>query len=104
MTSCCRTFTCFALIVYSRKVLTAVSLILGIFVRFWSVIGALKLLYLWLGLYNREGEWPLTYFSLLVLQSIFAVHDYSRSLGGDAVIAERWRTRLEFRSIANVFA
>ena len=52
----------------------------------------------------RRGEWALTYFSLLVLQSIFAVHDYSRSLGGDAVIAERWRTSLEFRSIANVFA
>ena len=56
MTSCCRTFTYFALIVYSRKVLTAVSLILGIFVRFWSVIGALQLLYLWLGLYNSEGR------------------------------------------------
>jgi len=32
MTSCCRTFAGFALIVYSRKVLTAVSLILAIFV------------------------------------------------------------------------
>jgi len=52
----------------------------------------------------RRGEWPLTYFSLLVWLLIFAVHDYSRSLGGDAVIAERWRTSLEFRSIANVFA
>ena len=52
----------------------------------------------------RRGEWPLTYFSLLVWLLIFAVHDYSRSLGGDAVIAERWRTSLEFRSSANVFA
>jgi len=32
MTSCCRTFAGFALIVYSHKVLTAVSLILAIFV------------------------------------------------------------------------
>src|SRR6516164_7551453 len=32
MTSCCRTFAGFTLIVYSRKVLTAVSLILAIFV------------------------------------------------------------------------
>jgi hypothetical protein len=85
-------FYLFAPIVYSLEVLTAVSLILGIFVRLWGVIGALQILNLWLGLYNAEGEWPWTYFFLLVLQLIFAVHRYGRSLGLDAIITARSRT------------
>lgn len=84
-------FYLFAPIVYALEVLTAVSLILGIFVRFWGVIGALQILNLWLGLYNAEGEWPWTYFFLLVLQLIFAIHRYGRSLGLDALIVARSR-------------
>jgi len=50
-----------------------------------------------------QPAWTTVAFWLL-LQLIFAVHDYGRSLGADAVIAERCRTRRVFRSIANVFA
>lgn len=82
-------FDLFAPAVYAAEVLTAVSLILGLLVRFWGVIGALQILNLWLGLYHAEGEWPWTYFFLLVLQLIFAVHQYGRSLGLDALIVER---------------
>jgi uncharacterized membrane protein YphA (DoxX/SURF4 family) len=82
-------FYFFAPIVYGLEVLTAVSLILGIFVRLWGVIGALQVLNLWLGLYNAEGEWPWTYFFLLVLMVIFTLHRYGRSLGLDAIILER---------------
>src|SRR6516165_6144314 len=82
-------FYLFAPIVYALEVLTAVSLMLGIFVRFWGVIGALQIVNLWLGLYNAEGEWPWTYFFLLVLMLIFAVHRYGRSPGLDAVIVAR---------------
>jgi len=82
-------FYLFAPVVYALEVLTAVSLMLGIFVRLWGVIGALQILNLWLGLYNAEGEWPWTYFFLLVLMLIFAVHRYGRSLGLDAVIVAR---------------
>jgi len=85
-------FYLFAPIVYSLEVLTAVSLILGIFVRLWGLTGALQILNLWLGLYNAEGEWPWTYFFLLVLQLIFAVHRYGRSLGLDALVVARWKT------------
>jgi hypothetical protein len=49
----------------------------------------LQILNLWLGLYNAEGEWPWTYFFLLVLQLIFAIHLYGRSLGLDAILAYR---------------
>jgi uncharacterized membrane protein YphA (DoxX/SURF4 family) len=82
-------FYFFAPIVYTLEVLTAVSLILGIFVRLWGWIGALQVLNLWLGLYNADGEWPWTYFFLLVLMVIFALHRYGRSLGLDAIIRER---------------
>jgi uncharacterized membrane protein YphA (DoxX/SURF4 family) len=86
-------FYFFAPIVYTLEVLTAVSLILGLFVRLWGLIGALQVLNLWLGLYNAEGEWPWTYFFLLVLMVIFTLHGYGRSLGLDAIILERTAAR-----------
>jgi len=86
-------FYLFAPVVYLLEMLTAVSLILGIFVRFWGIIGALQILNLWLGLYSAQGEWPWTYFFLLVLMLIFALHRYGRRLGLDAIIAARSQTR-----------
>jgi len=86
-------FYLFAPIVYSLELLTAVSLLLGIFVRLWGIIGALQILNLWLGLYSAQGEWPWTYFFLLVLMLIFALHRYGRRLGLDAIIAARSQTR-----------
>jgi uncharacterized membrane protein YphA (DoxX/SURF4 family) len=86
-------FYLFAPIVYGLEVLTAVSLLLGLFVRLWGVIGALQILNLWLGLYSAPGEWPWTYFFLLVLMLIFALHRYGRRLGLDAIILARSQTR-----------
>jgi uncharacterized membrane protein YphA (DoxX/SURF4 family) len=86
-------FYLFAPIVYLLEVLTAVSLILGIFVRFWGLVGALQILNLWLGLYSAPGEWPWTYFFLLLLMLIFALHRYGRSLGLDVIIVARSRIR-----------
>jgi uncharacterized membrane protein YphA (DoxX/SURF4 family) len=92
-------FYLFAPIVYSLEVLTAVSLMLGLFVGLWSFIGALQILNLWLGLYNAQGEWPWTYFFLLVLQLIFSFHHYGRSLGLDALTFERWKGRRDLTGI-----
>jgi uncharacterized membrane protein YphA (DoxX/SURF4 family) len=79
-------FYVFAPIVYAAEVLTAVSLMLGLFTRLFGLFGALQILNLWLGLYNAPGEWPWTYFFLLVLQLMFAVHCYGRALGIDALL------------------
>ena len=84
-------FYLFAPIVYGLEVLTAVSLMLGLFVRLGGIIGALQIANLWLGLYNAWGEWPWTYFFLLLLMIIFALHHYGRSLGLDAVMTSRLR-------------
>jgi len=82
-------FLLFAPAVYALEALTAVSLMLGVGVRLWGIIGAAQIVNLWLGLYNAQGEWPWTYFFLIVLQLIFALHRYGRSLGIDAIIAAR---------------
>jgi uncharacterized membrane protein YphA (DoxX/SURF4 family) len=83
----------FAPLVYAAEVLTAVSLILGLFVRVWALIGAAQILNLWLGLYSAPGEWPWTYFFLLIVMLVFALHRYGRSLGFDAIIAGRMISR-----------
>ena len=89
-------FYWFAPVVYGLEVLTGVSLMLGGFVRLFGVIGALQILNLWLGLYSAPGEWPWTYFFLLLLMLVFATHHYGGSLGLDALYAARPRRRLRF--------
>ena len=88
-------FYLFAPIVYALEVLTAASLLLGLYVRLWGMIGALQVLNLWLGLYSAPGEWPWTYFFLLLLQLVFAVDQYGRSLGVDAILTAHRPARLE---------
>jgi uncharacterized membrane protein YphA (DoxX/SURF4 family) len=84
-------FYLFAPVVYCMEVLTAVSLILGVFVRLGGVIGALQIANLWLGLYSAPGEWPWTCFFLFPLILSFALHHYGRGLGVDALIVARSR-------------
>jgi uncharacterized membrane protein YphA (DoxX/SURF4 family) len=86
-------FYLFAPIVYGLELVTAVSLILGCFVRLGGVIGGLQILNLWLGLYSAPGEWPWTYFFLLLLMLSFALHHYGRSLGIDAIVVARLKGR-----------
>src|SRR5713101_3235632 len=86
-------FYLFAPIVYGLEVLTAVSLMLGLFMRLGGVIGELQIANLWLGLYSAPGEWPWTYFFLFLLMLSFALHHYGRSLGLDSIIVTRLRQR-----------
>ena len=64
--------------------------------------GALQIINLWLSLHSSLGEWPWTYFFLLVVMLIFVLRRYCRSLGSDAIVAA-WsadaRTRKTLRSI-----
>ncbi len=82
-------FHLFAPVVYGLEVLTAASLMLGLWVRLFGFLGALQILNLWLGLYSAPGEWPWTYFFLVVLQLIFSLNHYGRALGIDAILAAR---------------
>jgi hypothetical protein len=86
-------FLLFAPIVYSVEVLIGVSPITGTAVRLGALLGAAMAINLWLGLYHTRGEWPWTYFFLVVIQLMFAVDRAGRSLGGDALIAHQLEKR-----------
>ena len=80
-------FFLFAPIVYASEVLIGISLITGTAVRLFGLIGAAMAINLWLGLYHARGEWPWTYFFLIVVMLLFVILRAGRSLGGDALIA-----------------
>src|ERR1700757_676110 len=80
-------FYLFAPVVYAVEVFIGVSLMTGFAVRLAGILGALMAINLWLGLYHTHGEWPWTYFFLIVVQLMFAIHRSGRSLGVDALIA-----------------
>ena len=96
-------FLLFAPIIYATEVFIGVSLITGTAVRLSGIIGAAMAFNLWLGLYSTHGEWPWTYFFLIVVQLMFALNRAGRSLGVDALIVHRlreastqwgWRSRI----------
>ena len=80
-------FLLFAPIVYATEVFIGISLMTGTAVRLSGLLGAAMAINLWLGLYHAHGEWPWTYFFLIVVQLMFAIHRSGLSLGGDALIA-----------------
>jgi len=82
-------FLLFAPVVYATEVLIGVSLLTGTAVRLGGLVGAAMAINLWLGLYSTHGEWPWTYFFLIVVQLMFALYQAGRSLGVDALIARR---------------
>lgn len=79
-------FYFFAPQVYFSEVLIAVTLILGLFSRLGAFLGVLMAVNLWLGLYRSPGEWPWTYFFLIIVQTMLLVQRPGRSLGLDAVL------------------
>ncbi|HYY28647.1 MAG TPA: TQO small subunit DoxD [Chthoniobacterales bacterium] len=79
-------FYFFAPQVYFSEVLIAVTLILGLFSRLGSFLGALMAINLWLGLYRSPSEWPWTYFFLIIIQIMLLVQRPGRSLGLDAIL------------------
>jgi uncharacterized membrane protein YphA (DoxX/SURF4 family) len=82
-------FEPFGYLIYALEVAIGVSLLLGLFVRATSIVGALLIFNIYLGLYRSEAEWPWTYVFLVLLMVLFAVEAYGRSLGADALLAAR---------------
>jgi uncharacterized membrane protein YphA (DoxX/SURF4 family) len=73
----------FGPLVYATEALIAASLILGLWTRFFSLLGVLMGLNLWLGLYSAPGEWPWTYGFLIIIQMLFVIDPPGRCLGLD---------------------
>jgi uncharacterized membrane protein YphA (DoxX/SURF4 family) len=74
----------FGPIVFLAELAFAVSLILGIAVRFVGVLGIAYVLQLWLGLYGSPSEWPWTYMCVALLTFLLVLDSAGRSLGLDA--------------------
>ncbi len=76
----------FGPLVYAIEVSIGVSLIIGLLSRWGALLGLLMGLNLWLGLYSAPGEWPWTYFFLIVIQFLFVIDPPGRCLGVDALL------------------
>jgi uncharacterized membrane protein YphA (DoxX/SURF4 family) len=74
----------FGPIVFLAELVFAGSMMLGLAVRFVSVLAVAYTLQLWLGLYDNPSEWPWTYMCLAMLMFLFALDGAGRSLGFDA--------------------
>jgi uncharacterized membrane protein YphA (DoxX/SURF4 family) len=76
----------FGPLVYLTEVVIGVSLLLGLFSRFGTLLGALMATNLWLGLYSAPGEWPWTYMFLVIIQGLFIIDPPGRVLGADVLL------------------
>jgi len=83
----------FGPLVYAVEVAIGVSLMLGLWSRLGALAGLAMALNLWLGLYSAPGEWPWTYFFLIVIQAWFAIDPPGRELGLDALPGPARRPR-----------
>jgi len=75
----------FGPLVYAFEVAIGVSLILGLFTRLGAFMGILMAVNLWLGLYSAPGEWPWTYFFLVIIMMLFFIDPPGRVLGFDGL-------------------
>ena len=82
-------FEPFAHGVYAFEVVVGVSILLGLWVRALSALGALLILSLFLGLYRAPQEWPWSYVFLLLIMVTMVVENHGRSLGLDAYLQAR---------------
>ena len=78
----------FGPLVYLTEVAIGISLMLGLCSRLGALAGVAMAVNLWLGLYSAPGEWPWTYFFLVVIQLLFLVDPPGRSLGADVLLQE----------------
>ena len=80
--------TLFGPLVYAIEVAIGVSLILGLLARWGALLGLLMAINLWLGLYSAPGEWPWTYFFLIIIQALFVINPLGQVLDADALLRQ----------------
>jgi uncharacterized membrane protein YphA (DoxX/SURF4 family) len=80
--------TLFGPLVYFIEVAIGVSLMLGLLSRWGALLGLLMGINLWLGLYSAPGEWPWTYFFLIIIQALFVIDPPGQALGADALLSQ----------------
>lgn len=79
-------FSLFAPQVFAVEVLISLTLLLGVWSRLGSLLGAAMAINLSQGLYRSPGEWPWQYVFLIVVMVQFLVVPPGRSLGLDCFL------------------
>ncbi|MDQ2924192.1 MAG: DoxX family membrane protein [Acidobacteriota bacterium] len=82
-------FGFFAPQVFLVEAIISVALLLGLWSRLGSILGAAMALNLSQGLYRSPGEWPWQYVFLIIVMVQFSLVPPGRSLGLDVLLAER---------------
>jgi uncharacterized membrane protein YphA (DoxX/SURF4 family) len=82
-------FNFFAPQVFLIEVIISVALLLGIWTRFGSLLGAAMAFNLSQGLYRSPSEWPWQYVFLIIVMIQFCVVPPGRSFGLDVFLAKR---------------
>lgn len=82
-------FTFFAPQVFAIEVIISVALLLGIWTRLGSLLGATMALNLSQGLYRSPSDWPWQYVFLIVKMVQFCVAPPGRSPGLDVFLTQR---------------
>jgi hypothetical protein len=76
----------FGTLIYFVELFLATTITLGVLTRLGALIAMGQGVFLWLGLYHAEKEWPWNYIFLIVLHGLFFVYGAGRSLGVDALL------------------
>jgi uncharacterized membrane protein YphA (DoxX/SURF4 family) len=87
-------------LVFLTEISFAISLMLGLGVRFFAAVAVLFSLHLWLGLYQDPGEWPWEYVFIAVIHTLFVAYAAGRSLGADALLRQHRHSGI----VANIVA
>jgi uncharacterized membrane protein YphA (DoxX/SURF4 family) len=74
--------------VFAVEVLISVTLLLGVWSRLGSLLGAAMAINLSQGLYRSPGEWPWQYVFLIVVMVQFFLVPPGRSLGLDTLLKQ----------------
>lgn len=76
----------FGTLIYFVELFFAVTITLGVMTRLAALIAVGQGLFLWLGLYRAENEWPWNYIFLVLVHGFFVVTAAGRRLGVDALL------------------
>jgi hypothetical protein len=73
-------------LIYLAELFFAVSITLGVLTRLGALLALGQALFLWLGLYRADNEWPWNYIFLAVVHGFFVIVAAGRCLGLDAIL------------------
>src|SRR5206468_1072344 len=85
-------FTFFGWVTLLVEASIGAFLLVGLGTRFWALVGVGQTLAITLSVLNTPGEWPWSYFLMLIVHVALFATAAGRCYGIDGVLRDRWRT------------